>query len=103
MPATAAIDNETLDHLLSVVDDSPNLEWCLGISRAEIEMGRWRRVLAGASLAWIVGTGSLGAQELVPWREGTVRPKADAGFRWMPAEGGFARQQGLALEMVTFE
>ncbi len=25
MPATAAIDNETLDHLLSVVDDSRNL------------------------------------------------------------------------------
>src|SRR5262249_20847817 len=25
MPATAAIDNETLDHLLSVVDDSGNL------------------------------------------------------------------------------
>ena len=26
MPATAAIDNETLDHLLSVVDDSGNLK-----------------------------------------------------------------------------
>ena len=25
MPATAAMDNETLDHLLSVVDDSGNL------------------------------------------------------------------------------
>jgi hypothetical protein len=25
MPATAAMDNETLDHLLSVVDDSRNL------------------------------------------------------------------------------
>ena len=25
MPATAAIDNETLDHLLSVVDDSLNV------------------------------------------------------------------------------
>ena len=26
MPATAAIDNETLDHLLSVVNDGPNIE-----------------------------------------------------------------------------
>jgi hypothetical protein len=26
MPATAAIDNETLDHLLSVVDDEANVE-----------------------------------------------------------------------------
>src|SRR5437763_1437473 len=26
MPATAAIDNETLDHLLSVVDDSRNVK-----------------------------------------------------------------------------
>ncbi len=26
MPATAAIDNETLDHLLSVVNDAPNIE-----------------------------------------------------------------------------
>src|SRR5579862_1391945 len=25
MPATAAIDNETLDHLLSVVNDGPNI------------------------------------------------------------------------------
>jgi hypothetical protein len=25
MPATAAIDNETLDHLLSVVDDAGNV------------------------------------------------------------------------------
>jgi hypothetical protein len=25
MPATAAIDNETLDHLLSVVDDGVNI------------------------------------------------------------------------------
>jgi NitT/TauT family transport system substrate-binding protein len=68
----------------------------------------WTRVLAGAGLAWvgfasIVGAGGLGAQELVPWREGTVRPKADAGFRWMPAEGGFARQQGLDLKIVPYE
>jgi NitT/TauT family transport system substrate-binding protein len=70
-------------------------------------MGRWRRVLgagfAWIGLAWALGMGSLAAQDLVPWREGTVRPKADAGFRWMPAEGGFARQQGLDLKIVAFE
>ena len=34
MPATAAIDNETLDHLLSVVDDSRNLGVICGLSKA---------------------------------------------------------------------
>jgi len=34
------------------------------------------------------------AQELIPWRQGAVAPKGDAGFWWMTAEGGFAKQQG---------
>src|SRR5882757_690866 len=33
MPATAAIDNETLDHLLSVVDDSGNLRGFRDLSK----------------------------------------------------------------------
>jgi hypothetical protein len=34
MPATAAMDNETLDHLLSVVDDSSNLGGFRELSKA---------------------------------------------------------------------
>jgi hypothetical protein len=33
MPAIAAIDNETLDHLLSVVDDGRNLPRCRALSK----------------------------------------------------------------------
>ena len=33
MPATAAIDNETLDHLLSVVDDARNLTGVRALSK----------------------------------------------------------------------
>ncbi len=32
MPATAAIDNETLDHLLSVVDEGPQYSGTTSIS-----------------------------------------------------------------------
>jgi len=34
MPATAAIDNETLDHLLSVVDDATNLGGAVRFAKA---------------------------------------------------------------------
>ncbi len=44
-----------------------------------------------------------GAQTLVPWRHGTVAPKGDAGFFYMAAEGGFAKQQGLDLKMLAFQ
>src|ERR1043166_10196229 len=43
------------------------------------------------------------AQDLVPWRQGAVTPKGDAGFWWMAAEGGFAKQQGLDLKMRAFD
>src|ERR1700745_1211085 len=33
MPAIAAIDNETLDHLLSVVDDARNVPRCRALSK----------------------------------------------------------------------
>jgi hypothetical protein len=36
MPATAAIDNETLDHLLSVVDDAANLSGRAGFAKAAL-------------------------------------------------------------------
>ena len=35
MPVTAAIDNETLDHLLSVVDDSSNVRCVAAIWKME--------------------------------------------------------------------
>jgi hypothetical protein len=44
MPATAAIDNETLDHLLSVVDDSLNLGGFRDLSKAGIRAAQLRRV-----------------------------------------------------------
>ena len=36
MPATAAIDNETLDHLLSVVNDGTNVSTLSRFARAEV-------------------------------------------------------------------
>ena len=42
MPATAAIDNETLDHLLSVVDDSTNLRGFRQLSKLGRGSG-WKR------------------------------------------------------------
>src|SRR3979411_2401802 len=44
------------------------------------------------------------AQELTPltpWRHGAVLPKGDAGFWYMAAEGGFARSQGLDMQMLA--
>jgi NitT/TauT family transport system substrate-binding protein len=64
--------------------------------------------LIAALTIWLAGGAQVGvrlagAQDLVPWRQGAVRPKADAGFWWMAAEGGFAKQQGLDLKMVAFD
>jgi hypothetical protein len=47
LPATAAIDNETLDHLLSVVDDAANL----------MKTGEMARAGAVAALALVIGLG----------------------------------------------
>jgi NitT/TauT family transport system substrate-binding protein len=59
--------------------------------------------LAAALMMWLAGGAQVGAQDLIPWRQGAVRPKADAGFWWMAAEGGFAKQQGLDLKMLAFD
>jgi hypothetical protein len=45
MPATAAIDNKTLDHLLSIVDDMRNCNGRVEDLKASISGGR--RKLAG--------------------------------------------------------
>src|SRR3954451_18548374 len=52
MPATAAIDNETLDHLLSVVDDSRSLRSIRRLSKRGREP-RWnlRAIGVGAASA----------------------------------------------------
>src|SRR2546423_393045 len=129
MPATAAIDNETLDHLLSVVDDSRNVKCVARIWKRNSCMfrkgspgdvkcgnrshqnsdGRVARmkplcaVLMAGWLASFAGDDCVRAQDLVSWRQGVVRPKADAGFWWMTAEGGFARRQGLDMKMIAFD
>src|ERR1700730_15202069 len=41
------------------------------------------------------------AQPLTPWRHGAVQPKGDAGFWYMAAEGGFAKQQGLDMKLLA--
>src|SRR5947209_3910858 len=66
-------------------------------------MRQWSTMLIAAWLLAPGGDLSLRAQDLTPWRQGVVRPKADAGFWWMAAEGGFARRQGLDLRMVAFD
>jgi NitT/TauT family transport system substrate-binding protein len=68
-----------------------------------MRMKRWSAVLITALLLAAAGDASLRAQDLVPWRQGVVRPKADAGFLWMAAEGGFAARQGLDLKMGAFD
>src|SRR6478752_7142800 len=52
MPATAAIDNETLDHLLSVVDDSRSVRSIRRLSKRAREP-RWnlRAISVGAAAA----------------------------------------------------
>src|SRR6476646_4745755 len=57
MPATAAIDNETLDHLLSVVDDSHSLR----SNRRLSKRGRERR--------WNLRAISVGGAAARSWRE----------------------------------
>src|SRR6266849_4320725 len=37
------------------------------------------------------------------WRHGTLVPKGDAGFIYMAAEGGFAKEGGLDLKMQAFQ
>ncbi|HEY7301867.1 MAG TPA: ABC transporter substrate-binding protein [Xanthobacteraceae bacterium] len=66
-------------------------------------MRRWSAVLIAAWLLTPAADNSLRAQDLVPWRQGVVRPRADAGFWWMAAEGGFAKSQNLNLRMVPFD
>ena len=49
MPAIAAIDNETLDHLLSVVDDARNLTGIRALSKRARDHGKGKgtRAISG--------------------------------------------------------
>jgi NitT/TauT family transport system substrate-binding protein len=63
-------------------------------------------LLAAVTLALVLldaGGAPIPAQELMPWRQGTLHHLGDAGFWWMAAEGGFARRQGLALKLTAFD
>src|SRR5690242_3480295 len=78
----------------------PRAAFTGGIGRGTgTPMRRWIARPVAALLALLASGAGVQAQDLVPWRQGVVRPKADAGFWWMAVEGGFARQQGLDLKM----
>jgi len=46
MPAIAAMDNETLDHLLSVVDDARNLTGIRALSKRARDRGKGTRAIS---------------------------------------------------------
>ena len=43
------------------------------------------------------------AEELRVWRHGIVEAKSDAGFVFMASNGGFAKNEGLDLDMMQFK
>jgi NitT/TauT family transport system substrate-binding protein len=64
-------------------------------------MRRMGMTLFAAACVTFAATSLASAQPLTPWRHGAVQPKGDAGFWYMAAEGGFARQQGLDMKMLA--
>ena len=84
MPATAARDNETLDHLLSVVDDSLNLRGIGPLSKSAA--GPPLRALLVALDAWITSGTQPPASRYPSRTDGTlVEPTAAAvGFPSIP-------------------
>ena len=60
------------------------------------------RLMLSIAMLTAVATAAAG-ETLVPWPHGTVAPKGDAGFFYMAAEGGFAKEQGLDLKMLAFQ
>ena len=87
---------------------APVAEAAMAKGNRGAHMKRWGTGLVAALMISLaagaqVGIRVAGAQDLVTWRQGVVRPKADAGFWWMAAEGGFARRRGLDLKMVAFD
>ena len=55
-------------------------------------------VAAGAALA--AAASSATAQDLKPWRQAMILPKADAGFFLMAAKRGFAEREGLKVDVL---
>jgi NitT/TauT family transport system substrate-binding protein len=61
----------------------------------------WRACALAAAVAAL--STPAGAQNLKTWRHGVLEAKSDAGFVFMPSNGGFAEKQGLKIEMVQFK
>jgi hypothetical protein len=72
MPAIAAIDNETLDHLLSVVDDARNLTGVRALSKPGRRDHRWDGRVAGEMRVCAPNRGRPDAQP-VAWQK-PIRP-----------------------------
>jgi NitT/TauT family transport system substrate-binding protein len=73
-----------------------------GLARARVRgrmMGAVARLLTAAAVA-VFGAAAARAEDL--WRHGTLPPRADAGFVYMAAEGGFAKAEGIDLKMQAF-
>ncbi len=66
-------------------------------------MNRYRYAWVATAFLALAGVQTAAAEDLVPWRHGTLIPKGDAGFIYMAAEGGFAEKQGLGLKMLAFQ
>jgi hypothetical protein len=90
MPAIAAIDNETLDHLLSVVDDARNLTGVRALSKPGPRDQRWDARVAGEMRVCAPNRGRPDAQP-VAWRK---RRSGLAGV------GGLERGSRLLLGLV---
>ena len=63
---------------------------------------RWS-VVFGMAGCLMASAAPASAQDLKPWKHGTVEAKSDSGFVFMAAKGGFAEKQGLKVEMLQFK
>jgi NitT/TauT family transport system substrate-binding protein len=69
--------------------------------------GLIRRIGAPAAAVLLVAFASpaqvqdLKAQDLKPWRQAMIIPKADAGFYLMAAKRGFAEREGLKVDVLA--
>jgi NitT/TauT family transport system substrate-binding protein len=61
------------------------------------------RAFASVAVLALLSFATAQAEELKVWRHGVLEAKSDAGFVFMPAEGGFAKKHGLDLKMLQFK
>lgn len=63
-----------------------------------------RRTGLAVTAVLVIGAGApLAAQELKPWRHGTIETKSDSGFIMMADKGGFAQKRGLKIETLQMK